>query len=498
MLLKELLQNLPNATTKGDTGIDIQKIEYDSRRVGRGDLFVSIKGYSTDGHLFIDDAIARGAAAVVLEEDRLLQERVTTIRVPNSRQALALLAGRYYDEPWRKLRVIGVTGTNGKTTTTFMIRSIFLTAGVPTGLIGTVGYTVGQEHRPALNTTPESLDLQRLFRDMVDAGERAVVMEVSSHALSLGRTYGIEFEIGVFTNLSRDHLDFHRTFDDYLAAKLLLFKELKASRGAKGVVNLDDPVAPAVIRSTSAPVMTFGLTADTALVRAVSVRMEPRRTLFRVETPVGSVDLQIPCIGRFNVVNALGAIAAGIAGRCDLDTIRQGLADLPQVPGRLEAIDCGQPFGVFVDYAHTPGALETVLLTVREVTPGRLLSVFGCGGDRDRGKRPEMGRISEQVADFSFVTSDNPRTEDPLEIIGEITRGMSRRDRYSVLPDRREAIAAALSCARAGDTVVIAGKGHEDYQIIQGEKLHFDDREVVREILSPVNRQSSIGRPNDQ
>lgn len=478
MKLNDLLSVLPDATVEGDRGVEVRNIETDSRRIHRGDLFAAIRGgEEEDRHPYIPDAVARGASAIVLEDD-LPTAPAVRVRVPDVKRALALLANRFYGEPWRNLTTIGVTGTSGKTTTTSLIRSVLEAAGIQAGRIGSGQNIVGGEVQPAQNTTPFAHEVQRLLREMVEKGDRAVVMEVTSHALTLDRVYGIDFKLALFTNLTRDHLNFHKTERAYFEAKALLFENLRSESGA--VLNADDPASAELARRTRAPVLTYGL-ASTADVRPERHATDWQGTRMEVMTPVGKVEVQSNLRGLFNVSNLLAAVAAGVALGIDPDPIRQGLLNV-QVPGRFESVDAGQPFAVLVDYAHKPDALEKVLRTARGLTKGRLICVFGCGGDRDRGKRPIMGKIATDLSDLTIVTSDNPRTEDPDAIIAEITAGISGGT-HEALPDRRQAIHRAIELAHPGDVVLIAGKGDEDYQIIGTTKTHFDDREVAREAL---------------
>ncbi|MCK5381929.1 MAG: UDP-N-acetylmuramoyl-L-alanyl-D-glutamate--2,6-diaminopimelate ligase [Candidatus Latescibacteria bacterium] len=481
---------------QGGGSDEIGGIEYDSRRVKAGDLFVAIRGRRADGtpfdgHEYVRSAVDRGAYAVLLERD--MEVSATRIVAPDSRKAMARLASRFYGDPAEQLKIVGITGTNGKTTVSYLIRALFERAGLRTGLIGTLGYLVGTERLDAPFTTPESVELHRTLLEMARAGQEAVMMEVSSHALALDRVYGVPFAGAVFTNLTRDHLDFHRTQEAYFSAKARLFEELDAHTWA--VINADDPAGRTLIERTRASVLTYGLS-DEAEVHPTAQRLTARGIDMTVDTPDGAFDLSLKLRGRFNVYNALAAVATGVACGMDRAVIREGVGSVSGVPGRFEAVDAGQDFLVLVDYAHTPDALERVLSAARELTEGRLIVVFGCGGDRDRGKRPEMGAVSDKLADFSVVTSDNPRTEDPAAILRDIEAGLGDLKRvdaedldgneraYAVLVDRRAAVRCAIGLARPDDTVVLAGKGHEDYQIVGHEKLPFDDREEALRALA--------------
>lgn len=461
--------------SEGDTRIT--GIAYRSDSVREGDAFFCIPGLRHDGHVFAADAVARGAAALVCTHG--LDLPVPQAVVPDARRALAVAAARFWGDPTASLDVVGITGTNGKTTTTYLLDSIFRAAGRGTGLIGTVEARVLGERLPSTHTTPESADLQALFARMRDAGVSAVAMEVSSHAIDLRRVDAVHFAVAAFTNLTQDHLDYHKTLDEYWMVKRRLFTELDVR---ERVVNIDDPRGRELAADTEAA-WTVGRDA-TAVIRAVDERASAVATSFTLGTPSGSARVELPLAGSYNVSNALVAAACGLAVGIDLAEVVRGLESVPQVPGRLERIDEGQPFAVLVDYAHTPDSLAKALEAVREATQGRVITVFGCGGDRDPDKRPLMGAAAGAGSDDVVVTSDNPRSEDPLAIIDAIERGLATvGSAYTVEPDRRAAIRAALERARPGDTVLIAGKGHEDYQIFANETVHFDDREVAREEL---------------
>jgi UDP-N-acetylmuramoyl-L-alanyl-D-glutamate--2,6-diaminopimelate ligase len=488
---------------------EVSSLVQDSRRAAPGALFVAVRGFHSDGHRFVSEALARGAVAVVAERGVPIDAPADApvIRVPDSRKALAMLAAAFYRYPSRRLALIGITGTNGKTTTSYLVRSILSAAGRTSGLIGTIEYRIGDRAAPAPNTTPESLDVQQLLAEMVSAGATHCVMEVSSHALALGRTEGCEFRAAAFTNLTQDHLDFHGTMDAYFRAKLLLFAGL--GRDAAAVVNGDDLRAKEVIGATKAHVITVGLSgrADVRPQGEVSHGIEG--VAFTAETPAGPIAVESPLIGRHNISNILTAIGLGVALGVMNESIAEGVKAMRSVPGRMEKVDEGQPFGVIVDYAHTEDALVRLLDAVREAAQQRVITVFGCGGDRDRTKRPKMGAAAIAGSDLVIVTSDNPRTEDPLTIIREIEAGMQKagvqvkdigdvgrapagRRHYLVIPDRAEAIRTAIEAANAGDVVVLAGKGHEDYQIIGEQKHHFDDREEARSAVR--KRRAAVGR----
>ncbi len=486
---RELLNQLPDKTLVGPIPSTITGIAYDSRRVGRGDCFVAVTGFKQDGRRFVADALQRGAAMIVAEPpDPAPDAAVARVLVPDVRRALARLADAYHGHPSRSLRVIGITGTNGKTTTSYLVEALLREVAGRTGVIGTIQYLIGDEALPASQTTPEAPELQALLARMRDAGVEGVSMEVSSHALELHRVDGVAFDVGIFTNLTQDHLDFHSTLDAYRRAKRRLFEAVAASpkADAAAVVNTDDINGPAMVDGLRLRTITFGLG------RLATVRpLERASTLdgirMTVTSPDGRCDLRSPLIGEHNVMNLLGAFGCGLALGMRPDRIAAVLGSVTTVPGRFERVDAGQPFLVVVDYAHTPDALERVLTTARALTAGRLAVVFGCGGDRDRGKRPIMGEIAARIGDRVWVTSDNPRSERPEAIVEEIVTGVRRHaaagDLYVAMPAREAAIRDALRWARAGDTVVIAGKGHETYQIIGTQVLPFDDRAVARQIL---------------
>ncbi|HEY8393951.1 MAG TPA: UDP-N-acetylmuramoyl-L-alanyl-D-glutamate--2,6-diaminopimelate ligase [Thermaerobacter sp.] len=491
--LAELLSVLPDKTVTGPDEIPIAGITYDSRRVEPGHLFVAIRGLRYDGHSFIPEAVSRGATCVVGERAAQI-EGATYVRVPSSRLALGLLASAFYGHPSHSLTLVGVTGTNGKTTTTHLIRALLEHAGFPTGLIGTVHNIIGGRALPVERTTPEASDLQKLLAAMRDAGMTHAVMEVSSHALTLHRVAGCAFDFGVFTNLTQDHLDFHASMEDYAEAKARLFARLGRSEvlpakpGPKAaVINTDDPWGRFMAERSRAPVVTYGIR-ERADVMARDITVAAEGVRFRLVSDRGEAEVRLSLTGRFNVYNALAAAAVGLAAGLTPSQVAEGLATVPAVPGRLERIDHGQPFAVLVDYAHTPDGLENVLSTVREFAGGRVISVFGCGGDRDRGKRPLMGAISARLADYTILTSDNPRSEDPERIIDDIERGVRQvaGAGYERVTDRAAAIRRALEMAQPGDAVVIAGKGHETYQIFADRTIHFDDREVAAAVLTEL------------
>jgi UDP-N-acetylmuramoyl-L-alanyl-D-glutamate--2,6-diaminopimelate ligase len=490
MRLQTLLKDLFVEELLGDPDTEITQVTYDSRKAVPGCLFAAVRGVREDGSRFIAAAIERGARAVLYEE--YAGERpdgVTFAKVPDARLAMAMAAAAFYGYPARRLDLIGITGTNGKTTTSYLIRSVLESAGRDTGLIGTISYEYGGKVLNAPNTTPESVDLQCLLGEMADAGAEYAVIEVSSHAVALKRVAGCEFKVRVFTNFTQDHLDFHGSMDEYYAAKRSFFTE----GPGMSVINLDDPKGWDLASSAPDGVLTYGLKVP-ADVTAKDIRLSPDGVSFTLVTPGGEAAVKSPLVGRHNVYNILAAAGACLSAGIGPSEIAAGVAAMKEVPGRLEKVDEGQDFTVLVDYAHTEDALAHVLSTAREFTPGRVVTVFGCGGDRDRSKRPKMGYAASLLSDIVVLTSDNPRTEDPAEILRQVEAGVyeegskKKGETYFVIPDRGEAIEFAVGMAGAGDTLLIAGKGHEDYQIVGAGKYHFDDRQAARQaILSRVS-----------
>ncbi|MBM7565703.1 UDP-N-acetylmuramoyl-L-alanyl-D-glutamate--2,6-diaminopimelate ligase [Paenibacillus sacheonensis] len=496
MRVEQLASLLLTAVLFGEGETEITGIEIDSRKAGAGDLFICLRGHKVDGHDFAAEAVASGAAAVVAERPLALPDSVPQIIVKDSRHAMAVISDYYFGQPSRRLKLIGVTGTNGKTTTTYLIERILRDAGHSPGVIGTVEMRYAGRAYPMSGTTPEALDLQRSLHAMANSGTDYCVMEVSSHALEQGRVKGCRYRTAIFTNLTQDHLDYHETMERYAAAKALLFSRLGNAFSESpedrlfAVLNADDPASPGYADATAAEVVTYGLDRD-ADVRATNVRITAQGTSFHVESFAGAADITLRMAGKYNVYNALGAACAALIEGIPLRQVKASLEALPGVPGRVEAVNAGQPFAVIVDYAHTPDGLENVLKAVKEFAEGRVICVFGCGGDRDRTKRPLMGSISAKYADYSFITSDNPRTEDPLRILDDVEAGLLRdnvpNDRYELLADRRAAIQKAVEMARRDDVVLIAGKGHETYQDIGGVKYDFDDREVAKEAIRSLS-----------
>jgi UDP-N-acetylmuramoyl-L-alanyl-D-glutamate--2,6-diaminopimelate ligase len=493
-LLGELLHTDETLNVRGSLSIPVGRIVTDSRAVEPGDVFVCLPGYRTEGgetradrHDFVPIALERGAAALVVERDPGPIGNVTVARVGDAWAAVACMACRYFHDPSRKLRVVGVTGTSGKTSTSYFVESVLHAAGHRTARFGTIEHRIGDTIVPALQTTPEAPLLQSLLQRAVESGCNAAVMEVSSHALELRRVAGIAFDAAVFTNLSHDHLNFHPDMHHYRRAKGRLFEELASGgKAATAIINSDDPANDYMRAANRGALLTFGIH-HAAEVRAREIRTDLAGTRFVADTPLGSMAMHLAHLGEYSVYNALAAVGVGVAFGIDLETIAAGLAATPAVPGRFELVDAGQDFVVAVDYAHKPDALGRLLESARRLRPRRLITVFGCGGDRDRAKRPVMGRIAAELGDYTLVTSDNPRSEDPLAIIEEILAGMRLIDpeggRHDFEVDRRSAIRRAVCAAERGDIVLIAGKGHETYQLIGGERLPFDDRVQARAAL---------------
>jgi len=486
MQLKTLVAAIPIRQIIGAIDRSVESIAYDSRRVQRNGMFVALRGEKKDGHHFIDQAIEKGASVIVTEHEGAYP-RATFLVVENTRTALADLSAVFYRYPARNLKLAAVTGTNGKTTTTFLIKHICEAAGLRCGLIGTVRYEIGERVLPALRTTPESLDLAELLAQIRDAGCRAAAMEVSSHALAQDRTRGLEWNVAVFTNLTQDHLDFHGTMASYFEAKAKLFTQLGAQQKKRtpvAIVNIDDRYGEQLLNKIdkNVRIITYGrsIRAD---FRASNPRVEFSGTSYQLDARGKSYLVRVPLIGSFNVSNSAAALAATNALGINLRDAVLSIGKSPQIPGRLELVPAKRQFQVFVDYAHTPDALGNVLRTLRELEPHRLITVFGCGGDRDRQKRPMMGDIVDQYADYAIITSDNPRTEDPDAIITEIEKGV-RSTRYEKITDRTNAIDRAVALAQPRDIVLIAGKGHENYQEFADYTVPFDDVQVARRAIA--------------
>jgi len=484
MNLNKLLESITTMDVAGETDMEITGLAYDSRQVKPGHLFVAIPGTQTDGAEYISDALSNGAVAVVSESRLDLGRKTAHIQVANARRALAELVNVYFGELSKQMMMIGVTGTNGKTTTTFMIRNILRDNGFTPGLLGTVVYEIGEHSIPASRTTPESLEIQTMLKQMRTRGCDSVVMEVSSHAIAMARVHDLDFNVAVFTNLTQDHLDFHHDMDSYFDVKANLFESLEQGHGRAAVINIDDPWGRKLVeeRQLDADVVTYGFS-DEAQVHASKVDLGVHGTVFKFVSPWGEARVHLKLLGRFNIHNALGALATG--GLCGIDLHRmvRSLEKLESVPGRLELVPNRKGRKIFVDYAHTDDALKNVLTTLREICKGRLMVVFGCGGNRDRGKREKMGRVACKLADYVIVTSDNPRREDPAAIASDIVAGCQDSTHYEVVLGRRAAIETGIGMMKRKDILLVAGKGHETYQEFEGTVVPFDDREVVKEIL---------------
>lgn len=483
MTVREVLEGtrLVNALTGELAACAVSGLEYDSRKIEPGALFFAFPGAKADGREYARQAIEKGASGVVSESAKPADFSGHWIQVEHGRQALSLAAGNFYNHPDRHVKLTGITGTNGKTTTSYVVNSILRAAGAITSLIGTIEYHVAGEVRPAVNTTPESLDLLRILEETRHKGGSHVTMEVSSHALALGRVYGLQFHTAVFTNLTRDHLDFHGTMEEYFRAKKALFAGAGGTTPQFSVINIDDPYGRQI--ESAGECIRIGLD-NKADLRATHISNSFAGLRFDVEYRGNKFPVKSPMVGRFNVYNILTAYGVGLSYGFDTDTIARGIAECHAVPGRFERIEEGQPFLVVVDYAHTDDALRNVIAVARDLKPRRVITLFGCGGDRDRAKRPLMGKAASENSDFVVLTSDNPRSEDPLAIMNDAMVGLRRFDTPNVSePDRAKAIQLAINQAHTGDIVIIAGKGHEPYQVLKDKTIHFDDREIARDVL---------------
>ena len=496
MKLGKLLERVQPVETGVDQSTEVTSLAYDSRRVDKGCVFFAIEGEKADGHLYIGDAIKQGAVAIVSEREAQAGLATRWVQVQKIRRALSDAARRFYDDPDLNLKLIGITGTNGKTTTAYLLNSIFEAAGTRTGLFGTVEYRLGTRVVSASNTTPESLDLAAYFSELVAGRAGAAILEVSSHALAQERVWGIHFSAAVFTNLTRDHLDYHHDFEQYFAAKRKLFEGLGIPPPELAVVNADDAWGRRLLAIPNPRRITYGLEskADVGVKRSFQDLSGLSATL---NTPQGEIEIESALLGRANLMNLLAATATAVGAGIPVEAIQLGIRRLTVVPGRFEKIDEGQPFLVVVDYAHTDDALRNVLQAARELTRGRLIVVFGCGGERDRTKRPIMGEVAGRMSDLAVLTSDNPRSEDPILIMNDVLVGLQRTGMpYVAEVDRETAIRKALAEAHEGDVVVIAGKGHESYQILKDKTVPFDDRRVARLILLEMGFQTDSSNEN--
>ncbi len=512
MKLAQLLSCLDGARLTGDGETEIEGLYYDSRQVRPGGLFFGLRGVKSDGCDFVAAAVKAGAVAVVTEVPCAIAG-VAVVQAPNARLAMSLMAACFYAQPTAGVPVVGITGTNGKTTTSYLIEGILEQAGLPAAVLGTISYRFGATELPAPNTTPESVDLQRTLRELIDLGARGVVMEVSSHSLEQRRVDGCLFDVAVFSNLTRDHLDYHLDMESYFASKLRLFTELLLPTAGKplrrAVVNLDDPYGAQIAQAASAPVLSYAMDGEADLTVA-EVDFSVHGIRCRLRTPRGEMELSSDLLGRFNLYNILAAVGAGLALGLPDAAIRAGIEGHKKVPGRVERVENDQGVTVLVDYAHTGDALENVLATVSELKTGRIVTVFGCGGDRDKGKRPVMGEIAARYSDLAIITSDNPRTEDPRAILDQVRAGLAplalreygvqeladgfQEKGFATIESRRQAIRTAVLAAMPGDIVLLAGKGHEDYQILGTEKHHFDDREEAARALDMRKARDAGGK----
>lgn len=482
MKLIDLLKKLDYEVVQGDVNTEISTLVYDSRKVEKDSVFVCISGTVRDAHDFVPDVVEKGATAVIVEKDIEVAAGVTVIKVADSRYALACMSADYFGNPAEKLKTIGITGTKGKTTTTYMIKSILESSGIKTGLIGTIEILIGEKQIPAKNTTPESYEVQQYFHEMVEAGMEAVVMEVSSQGLMLHRVAGFTFDYGVFTNLEPDHIgeNEHKDFEDYMHCKSLLFRQCK-----QGILNADSEHLEGILKGHTCDVETFGFS-ENADLRAENMKLIHEPGVIGVQYRIGGlmdfdVDINVP--GRFSVYNSMTAIAICRHFGVEQDTIKKALRNV-LVKGRIEIIPISPRFTLMIDYAHNAMALESLLTTLKEYNPKRLVCLFGCGGNRAKSRRYEMGEVSSKLADLTVVTSDNPRFEEPMDIINDILVGVQKADgAYVTIPDRKEAIEYCVKNAKDGDVIILAGKGHEDYQEIKGEKHHMDERELIADIL---------------
>lgn len=487
--ISDLAALVEGAVLIGDKNTMVRDIVHDSRQAGRGAMFVCIAGAHVDGHTFIPAVIKQGATALLTDREIEAPLGVAVLRVPDLEAALKKVVPYFFNYPAQQMRMIGITGTNGKTTTSYLVRALLRRAGHKVGLIGTIQIMIEDEVLPIHNTTPDIIDLQRTLAHMYEDGMEYVVMEVSSHALDQERVAGCEFDTAVFTNLTQDHLDYHKTMENYMLAKAKLFDNL-SEPGVKGgktaVVNLDDPAGQTMLSHADCEHITYAIQAQNADLRAIDVQVHAAGAEFVIQGSFGRVRLPLRITGLFNVYNVMAAVGAALAEDVPIKCIEEVLPKFAGVPGRFELVDAGQPFAVIVDFAHTPDGLENILKTARQIARKRIITVFGCGGDRDRTKRPIMGRIAAELSDVVLATSDNPRTEDPAAILAEVEAGVEEKigtKPHEKILDRRTAIFRAVELAEPDDIVVIAGKGHENYQILKDRTIHFDDREIAREAL---------------
>lgn len=492
MKLCDLISDVPIENSMGNLDVNISSLTNDSRHVKEGALFICIRGLVADGHRFLSEAVNRRAAAVLVEKgaEHNVPDGFPLVEVENTRQIQGLIAARFYDYPAKKLKIIGVTGTNGKTTTTYLIRSILKSAGLKTALLGTVHYQIGEEELPAPYTTPDALELQELLFNMNQKKISHLVMEVSSHALALDRVSSCQADVGIFTNLTRDHLDFHKDMEYYFQAKKKLFTGL--GKDGVAILNHDDITYERLKQEINGKILSYGFYPKADIV-CQDLELLPEGLELSIKTPAGSCQIRSRLLGRFNAYNIMAAVSCAIGLGFDLELIARGVENTSAVPGRMEQVEGAENFTVVVDYAHTDDAMKNILSTCREFCTGKLIVVFGCGGDRDRGKRRRMGEVAGKLSDYTILTSDNPRTEDPLSIINEIEKGVKTSGKnYEVIPERKQAIEKAIGSAGKGDVVVLAGKGHEDYQILGQKRIPFDDRLVAADFLKKTRKEINL------
>lgn len=481
MKLSEVVHGIDIIDRYGNMEIDIKDIVYDSRKVSPGCVFICVTGFKVDGHKYIEDAIKMGAVAAIVEKD-VEAKGITLVKVADTRKCMPILGSNFYEHPTNTLKLVGITGTNGKTTTTYLIKSILDHAHKKTSTIGTISIRIGEVEVPSSRTTPESIDLQQLFKEMLKKDMEYSVMEVSSHALDLGRVDNCSFRIGIFTNLTQDHLDYHKNFDNYREAKKKLFYKTTHAN----IINIDDMHGRIIadeIKSLKTDLITYGIDSN-ADIMAKNIEIDVKGVKFTLITPKYSIEIENKTPGRFSVYNCLAAAAVAYAEDISKDIIKEGLINLDNVPGRSEVLNIDRPYSVIIDYAHSPDALENILNAVRQYAKGKIITVFGCGGDRETEKRPVMGEVAGRLSDYCVITSDNPRSEEPDSIIKQIEQGISStKCDYICIENRRDAINYALKIAKQDDIVLLAGKGHETYQVLKEGTIHFDEREVIRELI---------------
>lgn len=481
MKLSEVIKGVDIIGRYGNLELDIKDVVYDSRKVTPGCIFICITGFQVDGHKYLKDAIAKGAAAAVIEKD-VEVEGITVVKVKDTRKAMPMVGSNFYKHPTEKLKLIGITGTNGKTTTIYLLKSILEQAHKKASMIGTISIKIGNEEVESSRTTPESVDLQKLFKEMLDKDMEYAVMEVSSHALDLGRVDNCSYRIGIFSNLTQDHLDYHKDFDNYREAKKKLFYKTTHAN----IINIDDKHGKIIaeeIKNLKTPLITYGIDSN-ADIMAKNIEISAKGIKFTLVTPKYKINLKNNTPGKFSVYNCLAAAAAAYAEGIDKDTIKDGLHNISKVPGRSEVVNIDKPYTVIIDYAHSPDGLENILNSVRQYAKGRIITVFGCGGDREKEKRPIMGEVAGRLSDYCVVTSDNPRSEEPESIIKQVEQGISStKCDYICIENRRDAIKYALTIAKKDDIVLLAGKGHETYQVLKDGTIHFDEREIISELV---------------